>query len=542
MLLRLSVARLGPLASANLEFSPGLNVLTGETGAGKSLLITALGLLTGSAGAARLAAAAVHADFSPGTCEASGAEQRVLRVARRFGSNGRSRVLMDGRSASPAELAATMAQLMSITTQGAVRDLASRDGILDVLDAKPGVRELRARFDEALTAFRGVRAELAALVRSGFGGAGTNAQRDREELLKELERLDAKPGEHSRLEQRLELLSRSQQYLSLAQRVAFVLSDREMSVDSELSQLLAAVRRASFIDSFRRVADELAAAVAAVEGARRQAVRISEELVFEPAELERIESRCTALSRLAARLEWDPDDLPSREREIRAELGTLATAAVRHAALSAELGTALGEAQKRATELHAARLRWLPTLEQELSSELRALALPGARIGLELDHTLPVDDVSVSTLRVAFSGSPGQPQLPVERVASGGERSRIALALACVGAAEGVTLVFDEIDQGTGGHAVQVLAERLQSLARSHQIVCVTHQAAIAARADAHFRVRKTVVDGATEAYVDRLDYGGRTRELSRMLSGDSAASASRRLARRLLAAAERAA
>jgi DNA repair protein RecN (Recombination protein N) len=194
-------------------------------------------------------------------------------------------------------------------------------------------------------------------------------------------------------------------------------------------------------------------------------------------------------------------------------------------------------------ELELRRERARRALTRDLCAELSGLALENAALSLTLEQRPdPLLHDDPCRLKLGFSANAGQPLLPLERVASGGERSRFVLALACAGAAAGRCLVFDEIDQGVGGEALARLAERLSILARSQQVVCVTHQAAIAARAQTHFRVQKATHAGATTTSVERLDDDARTLELSRMLAGGRAADGARALARRLLAEARSAA
>ena len=197
----------------------------------------------------------------------------------------------------------------------------------------------------------------------------------------------------------------------------------------------------------------------------------------------------------------------------------------------------VAEAQARelGERLHARRQAAVPPLVKELSQELAWLSLEGASLNLVLERRADaLGPDGPSTLRIGFSANPGQPPGPLERVASGGERSRFALALACAGAAPGRTLIFDEIDQGVGGEALARLAERLALLSRTRQVVCVTHQAAIAARAERHFRVEKSIERGRTITRLTALDEEARMLELSRMLAGGRASEGARVLARRL--------
>jgi DNA repair protein RecN (Recombination protein N) len=361
--------------------------------------------------------------------------------------------------------------------------------------------------------------------------------------LQELLELAPRAEEHSELTRRIELISRRQHYLEVCARIDEAVCEREHSMESELSQLLAAVRRAPLHPAFAELGDELGQALSALSAASQKACRIARDLEADPGELARLEQRRDALERLSARLGCPADKLVDSAPALEAERSRLELLETRLAEVESERERAELQAKRLIAELERRRGRAVGALASELRSELAGLSLENAALELTLEARLdPLLHDEPSRLRLGFSANPGQPLLPLERVASGGERSRFVLALACAGAAAGRTLVFDEIDQGVGGEALARLAERLSTLARSHQIVCVTHQATLAARAEAHFRVHKVTRAGSTSTSIKRLDDEARTLELSRMLAGGRAADGAKALARRLLAEARSAA
>lgn len=545
MLRALAVRGLGPIAEAEVCFSKGLNVFSGESGAGKSLFLSALTLLSGAAAPRALGPGSVTAEFDlrehPGAAALARDGGRLL-VSRALGAGGtaRARVQLDGRASSLVELSRVMAELLSLTTQGSIPTLASGAGVLALVDAEAGTRALAAQVGDRVAELRRLRSELANFTARA---AATGADRgDLVALASELDSLEPELGEHTALTRRVEVLGRAQQYLELVASVSGALSDREEPIERELARLLQAVRRAPARESFARLEAELTTALAAVGAAVREAERVADELNCEPRELEHAERRLEALSRLAARLGCAPDALADSRRLLAARLAELESFATRRAELEVATAAAERDAEALASELHAARARLAPELERRLRAELVALALSSADLRLLVERTPSAELALGSQLDLRFSANPGIAPEPLARIASGGERARFALALCCLGAARGLTVVLDEIDQGVGGEAVEAMAERLQRLGRTQQIVCVTHKAAIAARADAHFRVQKTVVNGRSVVHIQRLDDRERTQELSRMLAGGSAPSAARALARRLLEAARRAA
>lgn len=546
MLVSLAVRGLGPIADAEVRFSKGLNVLSGESGAGKSLFLSALALLSGASAPRGLAGACVAAEFDLGQegrelAKRLGLDAERLPVSRALGGRGvpRARVEIGGRVSSLAELGDVTAELLSLTTQGSVPALASGAGVLSLLDARAGTLALSREVMASVAELRRARGELAALVERA-AKTGEN----REQLLEiqaELAALEPEPGEYGALARRLEVLERAQHYLELLASVSNALSEREEPIERELARLLQAVRRAPLREPFAQLESELAAASDAVAAASREAERVARELDCEPATLEHARRRHAALARLAARLGCSPDELSEGRRLLDERLAELDSFTSRRAELERVMLAAEANAERLAARLHAARAAVCADVERQLRAELRALALSSAEVRLGLERT-PAELSEGSRLDLRFSANPGIALEPLSRVASGGERARFALALCCLGALRGITVVLDEIDQGVGGEAVEAMAERLQRLGRTQQVVCVTHKAAIAARADAHFRVEKAVVDGRSIARITELDDRMRTQELSRMLAGASAPTASRALARRLLEAARRAA
>jgi DNA repair protein RecN (Recombination protein N) len=449
-------------------------------------------------------------------------------------------VQVGGRASSLAELGEVTAKLLSLTTQGSIPGLASGAGVLAALDARAGAGALVREVGERVAEFRRLRAELAALVeRAGRAGASRD---DLVKLAAELETLAPELGEHTALMRRVEVLSRAQHYLELLASVSGALSEREEPIERELSRLLQSVRRAPARDSFAGLEAELAAALTAVSAAAREAERVASDLDCEPMALEHAERRLEAMARLANRLGCPPDALAENRKLLETQLAELESFASRRAELESAVSEAENAAEALAEELHAARARRAPELEKQLRTELAALALDAADVRVIVERTPSAELGGGSRLELLFSANPAIAPEPLTRIASGGERARFALALCCLGAARGLTVVLDEIDQGVGGEAVEAMAERLQRLGRTQQIICVTHKAAIAARADAHFRVQKSIADGRTRVRIEQLDDKQRTQEVSRMLAGGSAPSASRALARRLLEAARRAA
>ncbi len=530
MLTRLAIQGISILSDVNLELGPGLNVLSGEPGSGKSLLLTALGLLAGHKARAELVREGVGEARVEACFSVAGEEQRFERVLAR---KGRSRALLNGRAVPLSSLNEAVSALLTVTAQHAHLALADPALFLRAIDA--ACPELELEYGRAY-------AELLA-AQAALGETEELARRADRELdslrhdLGELERLQGACVEPELVRQRLLALRAAEQVGLACARLADVLVDREPSVEREIRSLVAEFERLAHLAKADPVREALCAALGAVTDAARAAERLQGEVLEEPGELERLEEQERLLGRLARRYGCNAEQLGERTLALRADLDRLASAAELARQSRAQVEGLRERALGLARELQAVRKRRARELEAELERELQALGLAPARILLDLRERPPerLDARGISALSLLFAANVGEPPAELGRVASGGERSRVLVALRCAGVeAAAPTLVLDEVDAGLGGAALEAMAQRLLRAARGKQIVCVTHHAGVAALADTHFRVRKYVEEGRTQVEVQSVAGEERVAELSRMLAGGRAPGA-RPLARRLL-------
>jgi DNA repair protein RecN (Recombination protein N) len=536
MLQRLKIQGFTLLDDVTINLTPGLNVLSGETGSGKSLVLTALGLLLG----ARSPASCVREGHETALIEAEfRTESGALRLARNVRRTGRGTCLLGDDAVPLSKLAEAGKSLLCFAFQHAQIEIGSPALFISGLDVLAGHAALVREYTAAYADLSLARAELAR-IRAELAGRDARQQVVREQLAK-LERLGPRQGEHGRLAERLRVLRRAQTYLELAAFVENALSEREGSVAQELSGLMrAAARVADDSSQARAVHEALQRAASEVEEALRAAERLRADLDVEAHDLDALEQRFAELDRLAQSLAVSGDALLERLESLRQELTVLEGAEERAGLAEAELAAATERALGLARKLHAGRVQHVAELVRRIELELGALCLAGARIELSLAEAKPSElgAHGVSVLEPRFAANPGEPFGPLAEVASGGERSRLLVALRCAGLETGSeTLVFDEIDAGVGGAAAEAVAARLRRAAESRQIICVTHQACVAARAAGHFRVHKLESGGRTRTEVERLSQTSRVDELMRMLSGSRTENA-RRLAMDLVNAA----
>ena len=536
MLQRLKIQGFTLLDDVTISLTPGLNVLSGETGAGKSLVLTALGLLLG----ARTPATCVREGHESALVEAEfvseAGPQRLVRIVRR---TGRGNCLLGDDAVPLSRLAETGKSLLCFAFQHAQIEIGSPALFVSGLDVLAGHAGLVRKYGAAYADLSLARTELSR-VRAELAGRDARQRLVRQQVAL-LEKLGPRPGEHGRLAERLRVLRRAQTYLELAGHVEHALSEREGSVSEELSGLIrSAARVADDAPQARALADALLRAAIEVEEALRAAERLRADLDVEAHDLDALEARFAELDRLAQALGVSGDALAERLEGMRQELTVLEGAEERAGLAEAEVDAAQQRALGLARELHAGRLEHAAELVRRIEKELGALCLSGARIELGLAEAKPseLNALGITSLDARFAANPGEPFGPLAEVASGGERSRLLVALRCAGLETGTeTLVFDEIDSGVGGAAAEAVAARLRRAAESRQIICVTHQACVAARAAGHFRVHKVESAGRTRTEVEQLNAGSRVEELMRMLSGARTENA-RRLALDLVNAA----
>jgi DNA repair protein RecN (Recombination protein N) len=466
-------------------------------------------------------------------------ESGAVRLARNLRRTGRGTCLLGDEAVPLSKLAEVGKSLLCFAFQHAQIEIGSPALFLSGLDVLAGHGALVREYAAAYADLSLARAELSR-VRGELAGRDVRQQRVREQLT-QLERLAPRQGEHGRLAERLRVLRRAHTYLELAAQVEHALSEREGSVSQELAGLMrSAARVADDSGQARAVHEALQRAAQEVEEAVRASERLRADLDLEAQDLDALEQRFAALDGLAQALGVSGDALLERLEVLRQELTVLEGAEERAGLAEAELGAALERALGLARELHAGRVARVAELVRRIEAELGALCLSGARIELALTEVKPSElgPLGISVLEPRFAANPGEPFGPLAEVASGGERSRLLVALRCAGLETGSeTLVFDEIDAGVGGAAAEAVAARLRRAAESRQIICVTHQACVAARAAGHFRVHKLESAGRTRTEVERLSQTARIDELMRMLSGSRTENA-RRLALDLVAAA----
>jgi DNA repair protein RecN (Recombination protein N) len=571
MLAELRIRDLGVIDDAHLEVSAGLNVLTGETGAGKTMVVDALALLLGGRadpGAVRSGrpAALVEGRLHTGddarvaaalaTAGVTDEDGEVV-VARQVLAEGRSRAQLQGRMATVAVVAEIVRPLVEVHGQHEFQDLLRPGVQRDLLDRYAGeaALDLRAAFGSGWRRLRAVTRELDDLV-----ARAREREREIDLLRHQLEEIDAaqvRVGESAELAAEAERLANAE---SLQQAAALAHQLLEDDDDAGAATALGAAARAVHgpggHDRALGELGERAQALAAEVGDLASSLRAyAEAVLVDPARLEEINQRMALVRDLERKYGDDEAAILAFAGQAAERLAELEGGTLRSESLEAEAAELRHSLAGTGAELTAARRAAAARLGEAVRVELADLAMPAAQVEVAVEQDPSEDGLEVGGRRLAatedgldrvefrLAAHPGAPVRPLGRAASGGELSRVMLALRVVLAAvdRTPTLVFDEVDAGVGGRTAAAVGRRLAELARRHQVLVVTHLPQIAAHADRHFTVEKRSDEGSTSTDVRLLDNAGRVGELSRMLSGMEGSGHAQAHAEELLAAASEA-
>lgn len=533
--------------AAEIEFGPGFNVLSGETGAGKSILLDALGLALGHRADAKLvregcARADVVAEFASHEALDAWLEEREIAgdpgtvlLRRVLESDGRSKAFINGQPVPATLLRETGEQLLDIHGQHAHQRLLNGSAQRALLDGFAGIESDVLRLQNCWVTWQDAESRLA-----NARAAGDQIQQDRERLnwqVDELAALKLGPGEWDALEGEQKRLAHAAALIEGARGAADALQDDESAINRQLSRLVARLRPLTLIDPTLIPSLELleGAAIQAAEAAGTLA-HYADRIDLDPDRLAEVDRRLGAIHTAARKYRLAPEDLTAelnrlRERLVELErsvdLNSLQETADRARLQYEQLALTIGVARREASG----------RLADAVSSGIAGLGMASSRFEVAIDSA---DPGPAGTERVEFQiagHSAGAPR-PLARVGSGGELSRVGLAITVAAARTQAigTLVFDEADSGVGGAVAELIGRLMRRLGEVRQVLCVTHLPQVAARAHRHFEVIKRTTGGRPMTTVNVLDEGARIEEIARMLGGVEITATTRSHARELLA------
>lgn len=556
MLLNLVITNFAIIDRLEIEFGSGFNVLTGETGAGKSIIMDAFGLLLGDrarpdlvragvdeatvealfdlSAAPKLQQLVADAGFSPG-------DELILR--RIVSRAGRSRAFVNGSMATLGQLQPIAERLVTVCGQHEHQTLMQKDSHLDLLDGFGRLDQPLQTYRGAYQAYRLVSEQLASL---------TMAERERQQRLDLLRHQSREIGEAGLQPGEDEELAAERLLLQNAERLASVTQDGYDALygaDGAVCEVLG--RLADELDSARSIDPQLGPPAEAV----RQALYSLEDTAaqlrtslgrmnFEPGRQEEVEARLALMAQLKRKYAPTIEELLALKEQHEAEIEQLENADAAHDALTRKQAELMESLHAAGQALSGARATAAQALSDAMVSELADLAMPGARFEARLLALAEPGAGGYERVEFFLAPNPGEGLMPLARIASGGELSRIMLALKRVapGSMDVPTVIFDEVDAGIGGVTATAVGEKLHQVSRDSQVLCVTHLPQVAAVADRHYRVTKQETQGRTQTRLQLLDDDARVEEMARMLGGAHVTDRTRDHAREMILAAARSA
>lgn len=531
---------------AEISFSPGFTVFSGETGAGKSILIDALSLALGARGDTGLLRtgadrAEINAVFQAPDSLHAWLEERDfdpqddLVLRRIIDNQGRSKAYVNGVPANLGMLRELGAHLVNIHGQHAHQGLLNTANQRDMLDQQGGLSELTR---DTLHAWQSWRRALEALQSAQRNADTMQQERERLQwLLSELETLAPQPGEWEQISNEQSRLAHGQALLEGCGRALALLDDE---TGSAIQALNSATQQ---IEPLLRHDSQLQSTLDALESARISATEAVSDLnsylgrlELDPDALARADRRVSELFEAARKHHVEPEELPALQERLSAELAA-SNAAIDLEALQANVTVAENAYHSVADRLSKARRKTAQRLGREVTAAMQELAMQGGSFEVTLE-VCPAGPHGKEAVEFRVAGHAGTPLRPLAKVASGGELARLSLALSVIAsqAAQVPTLIFDEVDTGIGGAVAESVGRLLHQLGDRHQVLCVTHLPQVAARGRHHFEVSKSSAESGTLSDIRLLDEQGRINEIARMLGGMTITDTTRKHASEMLA------
>lgn len=533
MLELLHIENIAIIEAADIEFAPGFNALTGETGAGKSIVIDSLSAVLGQrtsrelirTGAEKAFVSAAFSGMAPELTETLGIQPEAdgtLLLQREIQTDGKNVCRVNGRPVTVGQLRALGAQLLNIHGQHDGQQLLDEEQHIVYLDSFGRAENLINTYAEKYKNFTDIRRKIGALQMD-------EAEKARrvdtlQYQIEELRRAKLTPGEEEELTARRGMLRNAEKFLDAVAGADYALNGDDsgggaLSALRQAQDALGGVRHLD--DAFGQLYERLGEAYSEVYDIAATVEDKRGELDVSPGELDRVESRMDLLYRLKKKYGATVEDMLDYQARCEAELAQIEDAGDTLARLEQELARAETDARQAAQALSDARKAAAEQLTSQILTELQQLDMGKIRFAVDFAEK-PLDSDGMDTVRFLMSANVGEELRPIHKIASGGELARIMLAMKNVLSEQDHvgTMVFDEVDTGVSGRAAQKVAEKMARISRRKQVLCVTHLPQLAAMADTHFSVEKGERGGRTYTEVRRLDREQRRRELARLTGG----------------------
>lgn len=535
MLTDLTIKNVAIIDSLHIALKPGLTVLTGETGAGKSIIIDAVGLIMGNRASSELIRsgeeeAVVEALFNiqslpeiQNMLEEAGFDcDDELLIKRSLSRSGKNRIFINGGLATLTLLTDIAPRLINIYGQHDSQTLLKPDNHLRLLDSFAGTTTRRQEFSRTFSLLSELKQQISGL---------ESAERDAEKRLdllsyqsEEIAKAELKAGEEEELEERRQLLASAEKLGNASADAYDRLYDGDGAILGQLRRITGSVTELASIDhSLQELSESLEGVYLQLEDAAITLRDYASRIESDPASLQQIDDRLDLISRLKKKYGPTVSEILDYKAGVDLELEQLQNREQSRHDLETERERLEGELKSLGSKLSNARTEAAGRLEKALEQEAHQLAMKGAVIKTALEPLTDPRTSGFERVEFLFSPNPGEPPRPLGRIASGGELSRLMLAIKQVLPDSDVpTLVFDEVDTGIGGATSELVGKKLQNVARRQQALCITHLPQVAVCANQQLRVEKVIEGGRTSTRVTELDRTGRTAETARMLAGST--------------------
>ncbi len=539
MLTELFIENLAVIQQARISFSTGLHVFTGETGAGKSIFIHGINAVLGQrvsrdlvrTGCERAIISALFTHLPPAVVELlkqyqleDGSDELLL--TREILADGGSIARINQRTATASMLRELGVHLIHIHGQHDNQILMTPERHMDMIDAFGGNSAMLTAYQTSFRALQQKAKRYSQLRKS------EQEKQERakylQSLVEEVEQLQLKPGEEATMEEEFNLLQHTEQIASALQAVQSAL-DQESDIGAvDLIQQASSelLPYTEFNPIFQQLQERLEAASIELRDIAAECSNVRSSMEFDALRYQELQTRMQALYRLNRMYQCTGDELLHRYQEAKKELQSMQSDQAELQTLQKEKEQLLEEVSKRAKELSQYRIQTAAQFVAAVTEQLEFLNMPNVVLDVA-HHTGKLTIHGMDTMELLISANKGETPKPLAKIASGGELSRIMLALQCVTADQDAipTMIFDEIDTGVSGKAAQKIGMKLREVSKNHQVLCVTHLAQIAVMGEHHFMIEKKVQDGRTQTFVQPLDAAGRIAEIARIMGGESPSS-----------------
>jgi DNA repair protein RecN (Recombination protein N) len=516
MLTFLKVKGFAIIDELQVEFGEGFNVVTGETGAGKSIIINALSSLmktktSGDVVRTNSDQAEVTGHFYYG-----GQEFILKRI---ISSSGRSRALLNDDPVTASKLVETGDMLINIYGQNEFQYLLDKESYVDILDSLLSLQNSRASLAEKVQALRRCRTELESKQKEAEG-------REKEISLLEFQvdeiaRTGVKEGEEEKLKEKLRILKDAEKIKATLAVIMEALYEGDGSAHVNFRKFINLLKPFIAIEAMERLKERIEAVSFDIEDIVTQTKALEKNLSYDPDELQSLEERLFRIYELKNKYGRTYHDITEFEESAKRRLAYLNSISTDIGDLERMETSLDGEVKRLAEYLSVKRKKATGPLERSIVAELAFLAMKGLIFRIEITDKASIDEKGMDDIEFLISTNPGEPLKPLRKIASGGELSRIMLAIKrVIGGDEEKTLIFDEVDAGIGGRVADLVGKRLHDLASKHQVICITHLPQIATYGDHHFLVEKSFERGKTRTGIKKLSGSERIAELARMLGG----------------------